>query len=41
MSPLGVPARSNRTALLALVLTLVVAGLEIWGIHASLASLLR
>jgi hypothetical protein len=41
MTPLGAPTRSNRTAVVTLILTLVAAGLEIWGIRASLAILLR
>jgi hypothetical protein len=41
MSPLGASARSNRVAFLFLILTLVVVGLEIWGIRAALGTLLR
>jgi hypothetical protein len=41
MSPLGAPVRTNRLAFLVLLLTLLVAGLEVWGIHASLDNLLH
>jgi hypothetical protein len=41
MSPLGVQSRPSRTGFLLLILTLVVAGLEIWGIGASLGTLLK
>jgi hypothetical protein len=41
MSPLGVQSRPSRTGFFLLILTLVVAGLEIWGIGASLGSLLK
>jgi hypothetical protein len=34
-------SRSSRTGLLLLLLTLAVAGLEVWGIGASLGYLLR
>ncbi|HKF43480.1 MAG TPA: hypothetical protein VKG01_10300 [Thermoanaerobaculia bacterium] len=41
MEPLSTPSRSNRTAFLVLLATLAVAALEIWGIRASLGTLLR
>ncbi|HEY3124975.1 MAG TPA: hypothetical protein VGK70_13060 [Thermoanaerobaculia bacterium] len=40
MSPLSNP-RLSRTGLLFLMLTLLVAGVEVWGIGASLGYLLR
>ena len=41
MTPAESPARPNRLAFLVLLLTLLVAGLEVWGIHASLETLLH
>lgn len=41
MSSPGVAAQSNRAALLLLILTLLVAGLEVWAIRASIGILLR
>ena len=41
MTPLGAPARHSRAGFVILVLTLLVAGLEVWGIRASLGILLR
>ncbi len=39
MRPLGTNSRRNRKAILFLLFTLVVAGLEIWGIRAAIANL--
>ena len=41
MNTPGASAPSNRAAFLLLLLTLVVAGLEVWAIRASLGVLLR
>jgi hypothetical protein len=41
MSSVHAPARLTRIGFVFLLLTLIVAGLEIWGIGASLGSLLR
>jgi hypothetical protein len=41
MSSPGATAQSNRGGLLLLILTLVVAGLEVWAIRASIGILLR
>jgi hypothetical protein len=41
MTPLNPPGRSNRIAFVVLFLTLVVAGLEVWGIGTALGGLLR
>jgi len=41
MSPLTTQSRPSRTGFLLLILTLVIAGLEVWGIGASLGSLVH
>jgi hypothetical protein len=41
MTPTEAPARPNRLAFLVLLATLLVAGLEVWGIRASLGTLLH
>ena len=41
MSLPNAPSRPSRSGYLLLVLTLVIAGLEVWGIGASLGSLLK
>ncbi|HKA36786.1 MAG TPA: hypothetical protein VKH43_08190 [Thermoanaerobaculia bacterium] len=41
MTPLNPPGRSNRIAFVVLFVTLLVAGLEIWGIRSALGSLLK
>ena len=41
MSSPGATAQSNRTGLFLLILTLLVAGLEVWAIRASIGILLR
>ena len=41
MDPLNVPSRPSRNGFILLFVTLVVAGLEIWGIGASLGTLLK
>jgi len=41
MSSLSAPSRPSRTGVLLLLLTLIVAGLEVWGIGASLGYLLK
>ena len=41
MSPMGVQSRPSRTGFLLLFLTLVIAGLEVWGIGSSLGTLFR
>jgi hypothetical protein len=41
MSPLGSPLRSLRTAILFAALLVGLLALEVWGIHSSIAGLLR
>jgi len=41
MSSVNVPSRPSRSGFFLLILTLVVAGLEAWGIGASLRTLLK
>jgi hypothetical protein len=41
MSAVSAPSRPSRTGFLLLIVALVVAGLEVWGIGTSLGSLLK
>ena len=41
MSSVNAPSRPSRTGFFLLILTLVIAGLEVWGIGTSLGTLLK